>query len=146
MLYVIIFVLSVAVFLLTIHLIFAKEEVKELQHAKEFWYRKWFEESDENIRLGSANQHLLEDITKHFADYRALEQGRDEESEAYEMQFLTFSETLESQSHAIEKLNEALDDHDKFCLPLIVEASYVPALDPGEPMPIFRELMAERIG
>lgn len=35
------------------------------------------------------------------ADYIALEQGRDEESEAYEMQFLSFQETIEHQNTAL---------------------------------------------
>jgi len=42
------------------------------------------------------------------AEYRALEEGRDEESEAYEQQYLSFMETIGHQSTAIDSYIEDL--------------------------------------
>jgi len=59
-------------------------------------------------------------------DYAALEQGRDEESDSYEQQFLTFMETIENQSTAINSYIEDLHflvgivrTHMDDCLPVI---------------------------
>ena len=52
-------------------------------------------------------------------DYAALEQGRDEESDSYEQQFLTFREILGAQSEALEEQQKELDFHRENCLPHI---------------------------
>src|SRR6478735_56069 len=62
------------------------------------------------------------------AEYRALEEGRDEESEAYEQQYLSFMETIGNQSTAIDSYIEDLhflvkigEKHFEHCLPDLSE-------------------------
>lgn len=59
-------------------------------------------------------------------NYKALEQGRDEESEAYEQQYLSFQEIISNQSTAIDSYIEDLHflvgivrTHMDDCLPIV---------------------------
>lgn len=74
------------------------------------------------------NWHLCQEfgeiMLKAHEDYVALEQGRDEETEAYEQQYLSFMETIGNQSNAIDSYIEDLhilvriaEKHYSVCLP-----------------------------
>lgn len=83
----------------------------EMQYENsKFWYLKYMESED---------------------NYKALEQGRDEESEAYEQQYLSFMETIENQSTAIDSYIEDLlflvrlvEKHYDECLPDLGDAAH----------------------
>lgn len=75
----------------------------------QFWYGKFMEEKEA---------------------YKALEQGRDEESDSYEQQFLTFNEILGNQSTAIDSYIEDLHflvglvgNHYEHCLPNLADVA-----------------------
>jgi len=62
---------------------------------------------------------------------RALEIGRDEQEENYEMQFLTFKEDISQRDTTIHMLNKDIEqleamihDHDLHCLPILHETRW----------------------
>lgn len=52
-----------------------------------------------------------------YKDYQALEQGMAEQEENYEMQFLTFGETIERLEKENTDLKAVTEFHEGFCLP-----------------------------
>lgn len=65
--------------------------------------------------------HRLEQIKKLQEDLVAMEEGRQEQEDNYEQQFLTFEEHLVAQAHEIQRLEAYLEKHDRECLPDIQE-------------------------
>lgn len=61
-----------------------------------------------NLKNVQLAEHWYAQWKKSDDDYQALEQGRDEESEAYEQQYLSFMDTIEHQSTAISSYIEDL--------------------------------------
>jgi hypothetical protein len=61
----------------------------------------------------------LEDLRNADAEYDALEQGRLEQEENYEQQFLSFTETIQSQEARIEEMEPELKFHREKCLPFL---------------------------
>lgn len=87
-----------------------------------------------NNRLLSADAaHLLDEIGASRLRYLALEQGMDEQADAYEQQFLSFNEKidalenidraqqteLEAREALIETLSETVSYHNEHCLPVL---------------------------
>lgn len=74
-----------------------------------------------NVEMCKGWQNMYQQLHN---EYRGLEQGRDEESEAYEQQYLSFMDTVESQATAIGSYIEDLhflvsigEKHFENCLP-----------------------------
>jgi len=83
------------------------------------------------------------------AEYHALEEGRDEETEAYEQMYLSHSERIVGLENALEMADivaaenqSEIDFHERHCLPWLQRMDLlqfdVHSLD--EPTPIFDEL------
>lgn len=138
MLYIVALILFAVIFLLSLHLWQAKQDLKAREYVSDFWYQKWAEEIDASIRIDDLNRQLMADLGTAGANYKALEQGRDEESEAYEMQFLSFSERIEQQDNLILHLEQIRVDHDVFCLPWLGNDFYPNAED--DEAPVYEEL------
>lgn len=88
-----------------------------------------------NRRWAKANTIYAELVEQQKQDYHALEIGRDEESEAYEMQFLSFQEQIQAKDNTIkllteeakemvdkiEDLDREVQHHREVCLPMVAE-------------------------
>lgn len=107
----------------------ARQEIRHETSVKDFWYNKWYKSELEIIQSERR--------------YEALEQGRDEESEAYEQQFLSFQDVLGDQTKVIEELEAIRVDHDVFCLPWLGNDFYPNAEDEDEP--IYASVVFDRI-
>lgn len=139
-------VLSGVIFVLAMYLWQAKQDLKASKKTEKFWFNKWATEVHANLELHQLYDtaiNMISDWRLKFeeseANYKALEQGRDEESEAYEMQFLSFSETLEAQANAIQSLGQQLETHDWCCLPRLDEGVIL-ATDLRESSPVYDSL------
>jgi len=65
-------------------------------------------EAKETRRLGDKVEDLAVDLESAEKDYNALEQGMDEQSEAYEMQILSLQEIVQTQAQALHVLKKDL--------------------------------------
>lgn len=133
-------VMSLTIFWLSICLIGTKRGLVTSRANCTFWYESWKKETKNYVGLWDEAMKLRE-------NYSALEQGRDEESEAYEQQFLSFSEILEQQSKTIDFLKETELDHFKWCLPdLLTIDDYVLLANEDEESPIYESVAMDRAG
>lgn len=93
MLYVIVVLLAVVI-LMGLYLWDCKLHQKASKKLEDFWFQKWMNEVDTVIQIGQLAAYAEGQVLELNKNYAALEQGRDEESEAYEMQFLSFKEEI----------------------------------------------------
>lgn len=76
-------------------------------------------------------------------DYAALDQGMEEQADAYEQDFLTFKETITDKSASIVILKKMVAEHYDWCLPGVHDITQFTDYkeDPYEETPIFDELV-----
>lgn len=87
----------------------------------------------------SYSADLSSQLDEALSNYKALEQGRDEETEAYQQELLTADEKIETYEQNNRELQHAVRKHWANCLPIYQNFVLTDKSDPAD-TPIFNEL------